>query len=106
MTGPGPAGARPWPPHFPGPAGDGAGGGTAAAQGGQGGGPQAAGAGGTRPTAGGADGSPSPLAAYAIDTKREGVPTGHSLLLLINCQCSSRDVCNALCSRLGKSSAW
>lgn len=107
LTGPGPAGARPWPPHVPGPAGDGAGGGTAAAQGGQGGGPQAAGAGGTRPTAGGADGSPFPQAGCHYRHKKRG--SAHRalpLLLPINCRCSSRKVCNTLCSRLGKSSVW
>ena len=47
LTGPGPAGARPWPPHYPGqpPQGDGRGGRRHAAQGGQGCGPQAAGGG-------------------------------------------------------------
>lgn len=47
LTGPGPAGARPWPPHYPGqtPQGAGRGGRRHAAQGGQGCGPQAAGGG-------------------------------------------------------------
>lgn len=47
LTGPGPTGARPWPPHYPGqpPQGDGRGGRRHAAQGGQGCGPQAAGGG-------------------------------------------------------------
>lgn len=57
-----------------------AGGGTAAAQGGQGCGPQAEGAGGPRPTEGGADGSPLPLGAIRQRERKEGVPTGHSLL--------------------------
>lgn len=60
---------------------DGAGGGTAAAQGGQGVGPQAGGAGGTWPARRrDADGSPFPQAARPPERTKKGVPTGHSLL--------------------------
>lgn len=62
---------------------DGAGGGTAAAQGGQGVGPQAGGAGGTWPARRrDADGSPFPQAARPPERTKKGVPTGHSLLFL------------------------
>lgn len=62
---------------------DGAGGGTAAAQGGQGVGPQAGGAGGTWPARRrDADGSPYPQAARPPERTKKGVPTGHSLLFL------------------------
>ena len=61
----------------------GTGGGTAAAQGGQGVGPQAGGAGGTRPARRrAADGSPYPQAAIRQRERKEGVPSGHTLLLL------------------------
>ena len=60
------------------------GGGTAAAQGGQGVGPQAGGAGGTWPARRrDADGSPFPQAARPPERTKEGVPTGHSLLVLL-----------------------
>lgn len=60
---------------------DGAGGGPAAAQGGQGVGPQAGGAGGTWPARRrDADGSPFPQAARPPERTKKGVPTGHSLL--------------------------
>ena len=65
---------------------DGAGGGTAAAQGGQGVGPQAGGAGGTWPARSrrDADGSPFPQAARPPERTKKGVPTGHSLLFWLD----------------------
>lgn len=57
-----------------------AGGGTAAAQGGQGVGPQAGGAGGTWPGAPGHGREPLSLGAIRQRERKEGVPTGHSLL--------------------------
>lgn len=64
---------------------DGAGGGTAAAQGGQGVGPQAGGAGGTWPARRrDADGSPFPQAARPPERTKKGVPTGHSLLFWLD----------------------
>ena len=59
---------------------DGAGGGSAAAQGGQGDGPQAVGAGGTWPGAPVHGREPLPLGAIRQRERKEGVPTGHSLL--------------------------
>lgn len=64
---------------------DGAGGGTAAAQGGQGVGPQAGGAGGTWPARRrDADGSPFPQAARPPERTKKVVPTGHSLLFWLD----------------------
>lgn len=72
LTGPGPAGARPWPPHYPGqpPQGDGRGGRRHAAQGGQGCGPQAAG--------GGWDGPEGRTGAPATARRRWPLPVARS----------------------------
>ena len=77
--------ARPWPPHFPDCRRQA---GRAAAppphRVGRVSGPQAAGAGGTRPARRrDTDGSPFPLAAIPPERTKEGVPTGHSLLVLL-----------------------
>ena len=77
--------ARPWPPHFPDCRRQA---GRAAAppphRVGRVSGPQAAGAGGTWPARRrDADGSPLPQAAIPPERTKEGVPTGHSLLVLL-----------------------